>query len=121
MCYNVRMSTTRTNRSRIVLPFFTGTLSERHDRMMSLLASGWVQVTYRKGDGQIAVRLATRNPTLVGSMGDSMECIAIAKSDNDWDATVTVYYDYVKGGIRSFVIEDVIEVAIPADAPENNH
>jgi len=115
------MSTTRTNRSRIVLPFFTGTLSERHDRMMSLLASGWVQVTYKKANGQIECRLATRNPTLVAAFGDSMEQIAIAKSDNDWDATVTVYYDYTRGGIRSFVIEDVIEVAIPADCPENNH
>ena len=115
------MSTTRTNRTRIVLPFFTDSLAVRHNRMMSLLASGWVQVTYKKGDGQIAVRLATRNPTLVAAFGDSMECIAIAKSDNDWDATVTVYYDYMKGGIRSFVIEEVIEVAIPADAPENNH
>jgi hypothetical protein len=112
------MSTT--TRSRIVLPL-PRLLSDRHNMVMSLLASGWVQVTYRKGDGQVACRLATRNPTLVGSMGDSMECIAIAKSDNDWDATSTVYYDYVKGGIRSFVIEDVIEVAIPADAPENNH
>ena len=114
------MSTT-TNRTRIVLPFFTDSLAVRHNRMMSLLASGWVQVTYKKGDGQIACRLATRNPTLVAAFGDSMERIAIAKSDNDWDATVTVYYDYVKGGIRSFVIEDVIEVAIPAECPENNH
>ena len=120
MCYNVPMSTT-TNRTRIVLPFFTDSLAVRHNRMMSLLASGWVQVTYKKGDGQIAVRLATRNPTLVAAFGDSMEQIAIAKSDNDWDATVTVYYDYVKGGIRSFVIEDVIEVAIPAECPENCH
>jgi len=115
------MSTTHTTRSRIVLPFFPGTLSERHNRMMSLLASGWVQVTYKKGDGQIATRIATRNPTLVYAFGDSMEQIAIAKSDNDWDATVTVYYDYTRGGIRSFVIEDVIEVAILAECPENNH
>ena len=114
------MSTTRTNRSRIVLPFMA-TISERHDRMMSLLASGWVQVTYRKGDGQTACRLATRNPTLVAAFGDSMEQIAIAKSDKDWDATSTVYYDYVKGGIRSFVIDDVIEVVIPAECPENCH
>ena len=112
------MSTT--TRSRIVLPL-PRLLSDRHNMLMSLLASGWVQVTYRKGDGQVACRLATRNPTMVAAFGDSMERIAIAKSDNDWDATVTVYYDYVKGGIRSFVIEDVIEVAIPAECPENNH
>jgi len=118
MCYNVRMSTT--TRSRIVLPL-PRLLSDRHNMVMSLLASGWVQVTYRKGDGQTACRLATRNPTLVAAFGDSMEQIAIAKSDKDWDATVTVYYDYVKGGIRSFVIEDVIEVVIPADCPENCH
>jgi hypothetical protein len=49
------------------------------------------------------------------------EQIAIAKSDKDWDATSTVYYDFVKGGIRSFVIEDVIEVVIPAECPENCH
>jgi len=118
MCYNVRMTTT--TRSRIALPL-PRLLSDRHNMVMSLLASGWVQVTYRKGDGQTACRLATRNPTLVAAFGDSMEQIAIAKSDKDWDATVTVYYDYVKGGIRSFVIEDVIEVAIPAECPENCH
>jgi len=118
MCYNVRMNTT--TRSRIVLPL-PRLLSDRHNMVMSLLASGWVQVTYRKGDGQTACRLATRNPTLVAAFGDSMEQIAIAKSDKDWDATSTVYYDYVKGGIRSFVIDDVIEVVIPAECPENCH
>ena len=109
-----------TTRSRIVLPL-PRLLSDRHNMVMSLLASGWVQVTYRKGDGQTACRLATRNPTLVAAFGNNMERIAIAKSDNDWDATVTVYYDYVKGGIRSFCVEDVIEVVIPADCPENCH
>ena len=112
------MSTT--TRSRIVLPL-PRLLSDRHNMVMSLLASGWVQVTYRKGDGQTACRLATRNPRLVAAFGDSTERLAISKSDKDWDATSTVYYDYTRGGIRSFVIEDVIEVAIPADCPENNH
>ena len=112
---------TTTTRSRIVLPFFTDSLAVRHNRMMSLLASGWVQVTYKKGDGQIACRLATRNPTLVAAFGDSTERLAIVRSDKDWDATSTVYYDFVRGGIRSFVIEDVIEVAIPAECPENCH
>ena len=111
---------TTTTRSRIVLPL-PRLLSDRHNMVMSLLASGWVQVTYRKGDGQTACRLATRNPTLVAAFGDSTERLAIVRSDKDWDATVTVYYDYVKGGIRSFVIEDVIEVVIPAECPENCH
>jgi hypothetical protein len=112
------MSTT--TRSRIALPL-PRLLSDRHNMVMSLLASGWVQITYRKGDGQTACRLATRNPTLVAAFGNNMERIAIAKSDNDWDATVTVYYDFVRAGIRSFCVEDVIEVVIPADCPENSH
>jgi hypothetical protein len=113
------MSTT--TRSRIVLPL-PRLLSERHDRMMSLLASGWVQVTYKKANGQIAVRLATRNPTLVAAYGHESDRTAISRSDTDWNATgIVYYYDYTKGSIRSFYVEDVIEVAIPADAPENNH
>ena len=110
-----------TTRSRIVLPFMA-TISERHDRMMSLLASGWVQVTYRKGDGQTACRLATRNPTLVAAYGHESDRTAISRSDTDWNATgIVYYYDYTKGSIRSFYVEDVIEVVIPAECPENCH
>ena len=110
---------TTTTRSRIVLPL-PRLLSERHDMLMSLLASGWVQVTYRKGDGQVVSRLCTRNLTLVDAYGWSPSR-AITRSDSDWNATGLVYYDYVRGGIRSFYVQDVIEVAIPADCPENNH
>ena len=112
------MSTT--TRSRIVLPL-PRLLSERHDMLMSLLASGWVQVTYRKGEGQVVSRLCTRNPTLVETYDSRVSLVAIRNSDSDWNATNLCYYDYTKGGIRSFYVEDVIEVAIPADCPENCH
>ena len=119
MCYNVRMNTT--TRSRIVLPL-PRLLSDRHNMVMSLLASGWVQVTYKKANGQIAVRLATRNPTLVAAYGHESDRTAISRSDTDWNATgIVYYYDYTKGSIRSFYVEDVIEVAIPAECPENCH
>jgi hypothetical protein len=112
------MSTT--TRSRIVLPL-PRLLSERHDMLMSLLASGWVQVTYRRGCGQVVQRLATRNPSLIATFGCVRDGDAVQKSDSDWNATGLCYYDYTRGGIRSFYVEDVIEVAIPADCPENCH
>lgn len=113
------MSTT-SNRSRIVLPL-PSNLSDRHDTMMSLLASGWVQVTYRKGDGTTVCRLATRNTTIVECYDCRISVVAIRNSDSDYDGTGIVYYDHLKGGIRSFYPADLIEVAIPADCPENCH
>jgi hypothetical protein len=112
------MSTTL--RPRIVLSL-PSCLRARHDMMMSALASGWVQVTYRKGDGSTVCRLATRNPTIVDGYSNGDESRAITMSDNDWEGTGLVYYDYLKGGIRSFYVEDLVQVAIPADCPENCH
>ena len=112
------MSTTL--RQRIVLPL-PSCLRARHDMMMSALASGWVQVTYRKGDGTTVCRLATRNPTIVETFDTRVSLTAIRNSDNDWEGTGLVYYDHLKGGIRSFYVEDLVQVAIPADCPENNH
>ena len=48
-------------------------LFTRTSEVMSLLANGWVEVTYRKGDGKVVTRLATRNPTLVGAFGNHFE------------------------------------------------
>ena len=105
------MSTT-SNRSRIVLSL-PSNLSDRHDNMMSLLASGWVQITYRKGDGTTVCRLATRNTTIVECYDCRISVVAIRNSDSDYDGTGIVYYDHLKGGIRSFYPADLIEVAIP--------
>jgi hypothetical protein len=96
-------------------------LFTRTSEVMSLLANGWVEVTYRKGDGKVVTRLATRNPTLVGAFGNHSDAEAIRKSDKDFDATPLVYFDYSAGGIRSLCVEDLRAVVIPADAPENNH
>jgi hypothetical protein len=96
-------------------------LFTRTNEVMSLLANGWVEVTYRKGDGKVVTRLATRNPTLVGAFGNHSDAEAIRKSDKDFDATPLVYFDHSAGGIRSLCVEDLRAVVIPADAPENNH
>jgi hypothetical protein len=109
-----------TTRNGIGFPL-SSNLYTRTSEVRSLLANGWVEVTYRKGDGKVVTRLATRNPTLVGAFGTHSECEAIRKSDKDFDATPLVYFDYSAGGIRSMCVEDLRAVVIPADAPENNH
>ena len=112
--------TTTSNRSRIVLSL-PSNLSDRHDNMMSLLASGWVQVTYRKGDGTTVCRLATRNTTIVECYDSRISVVAIRNSDSALSEPWVVYYDHLKGGIRCFYLTDLVQVAIPADCPENCH
>ena len=116
--YNVRMNTTSRNGIGISL---SSNLYSRHDEVMSLLSNGWVQVTFRKGNGEVVTRLGTRNPTLVGTFGDRVNLSAIRNSDGPFNAVPLVYFDHAAGDIRSFYVEDVRSVCIPAECPENNH
>jgi len=96
-------------------------LFTRTNEVMSLLANGWVEVTYLNASGEVVTRIATRNPSLLFVFGNQYEQEAIRKSDKDFDGSPIVYYDHLKGAIRSFCVEDLRAVVIPADAPENNH
>lgn len=108
-----------TTRDSISLPLAANT-SRRYDETMTILANGWVEVTYRKVGGEIVTRLATRNPTLIDTFGDRWSLDAVRKSDEPWGDNV-VYWDHAKGGIRSFRIDDLKALAIPGDCPEVNH
>jgi WYL_2, Sm-like SH3 beta-barrel fold len=114
------MSTTL-NRNVIVLPLPT----MNHDRaafLYTALDNGWVRVQYRKADGTRTSRVCTRNPTLVKAYGTAAEVKAL----RDWESDLmsdsnVLYWDYLSGGLRSFLVWNVECCGIDAECLEINH
>ena len=121
------MSTTL-NRSSIVLPLPPmhtgfGYGVERAAFLYTALDSGWVRVQYTKGDGTRVTRLCTRNPSIVGTYGNSSDVRTIRdwEDTNDLSDDQILYYDHLMGGLRSFRVSQVMDCSIDRDCPENNH
>ena len=83
------------------------------------LDCGWIRLTYRKANGEIVTRLGTRNPSLIMVYGRESENQMI-RDAGEWADNV-LYWDFAKGGLRSFCRIDLREVAIPDSPPEINH
>ena len=89
--------------------------------IVSALDCGWVLLQYRKADGNIVVRLGTRNPTLIAAFGLHSDNMAIGKArSEDWGDNI-LYYDHAAGGLRSFCRIDLKAAGIPESTPEINH
>ena len=115
------MSTTL-NRSSIVLPLPSSTTADRAAFLYTVLDAGWVRVQYRKNDGTRVSRVCTRNPSIVGTYGNSSSVRAIRESESAYLADDNiVYYDYMGGGLRSFRVSQVEVCGIDAECVENNH
>ena len=118
--YNVRMSTT--TRNCIVLPLPSSGTADRAAFLYTVLDAGWVRVQYRKNDGTRVSRVCTRNPSIVGTYGNSSSVRAIRESESAYLADDNiVYYDYMGGGLRSFRVSQVEVCGIDAECVENNH
>ena len=118
--YNVRMSTT--TRNCIVLPLPSSGNADRAAFLYTVLDAGWVRVQYRKNDGTRVSRVCTRNPSIVGTYGNSSSVRAIRESESAYLADDNiVYYDYMGGGLRSFRVSQVEVCGIDAECVENNH
>ena len=116
------MSTT--TRNCIVLPLPSRTLPvwERAAFLYTVLDAGWVRVQYRKNDGTRVSRVCTRNPSIVGTYGNSDDVRAIRDSESAYLADYNiVYFDYMAGGLRSFRVSQVEVCGIDAECVENNH
>jgi hypothetical protein len=92
---------------------------QRAETLYSLLNNGWIEITYRNGNGQPLTRLATRNPAIVRHYAGDEELQALRLSDH-YTASI-LYYDHGRGGIRSFNTDNVFEISIPAECPEIAH
>jgi hypothetical protein len=92
---------------------------QRAETLYSLLNNGWIEITYRNANGQTTSRTATRNPAIVRHYAGDEELQALRLSDH-YTASI-LYYDFVRGGIRSFNTDNVIEISIPAECPEIAH
>lgn len=107
----------------IVLPLVFNASHPRYadNRAMlyTALNAGWVCLQYRKTDGVIATRMATRNPSIVKAFGtdDDIENLA---TDNSYPASI-LYFDHSAGGLRSFRVDSIHEAFIPSAPPEINH
>ena len=91
----------------------------RTPAIRSALDSGWVILQYRKANGSIVQRMATRNPTLVKAFGCTRDAEAIGQSDDYADNIL--YWDLSAGGLRSFCRIDLKAAGIPEYPPEINH
>lgn len=118
--YNVRMSTI--TRNCIVLPLPSSGTADRAAFLYTALDAGWVRVQYRKNDGTRVSRVCTRNPSIVGTYGNSSDVRAIRESESAYIADDNIlYYDYMGGGLRSFRVSQVEVCGIDAECVENNH
>ena len=116
------MTTTTRNSIDLPLPSRTLPVWERAAFLYTALDSGWVRVQYRKNDGTRVSRICTRNPSIVGTYGNSSDVRAIRESESAYLADDNiVYYDYVGGGLRSFRVSQVEACSIDAECVENNH
>ena len=95
---------------------------DRSAFMYSILDSGWIRIAYRKDDGSTAIRLGTRNPTLVAKYGSSYDVTGIKNSEFDSHSVHTVlYFDHMAGALRCFRVKNVDGAGIDAESFENNH
>ena len=95
---------------------------ERSAFMYSVLDSGWIRIAYRKDDGSTAIRLGTRNPTLVAKYGNHYDVTGIKNSEFDSHSVHTVlYFDHMAGALRCFRVKNVDGAGIDAVSFENNH
>jgi hypothetical protein len=95
---------------------------ERSAFMYSVLDSGWIRIAYRKDDGSTAIRLGTRNPTLVAKYGNHYDVTGIKNSEFNSNSRETiVYFDHMAGALRCFRVMKVDGFGIDADSFENNH
>ena len=95
---------------------------ERSAFMYSVLDSGWIRIAYRKDDGSTAIRLGTRNPTLVAKYGSRYDVQGIKNSEFDSHSVHTVlYFDHMAGALRCFRVKNVDGAGIDAVSIENNH
>jgi hypothetical protein len=121
MCYNifVLQNTTSTRPITFALPT---DLPARSAFLYSALDSGWFRIAYRKDDGSTAIRLCTRNPTLVAKYGNHYDVTGIKNSEFNSNSRETiVYFDHMAGALRCFRVMKVDGFGIDADSFENNH
>jgi hypothetical protein len=117
------MSTTHLPRVYLPLPLTFSAAEPRHAdnraALITALNAGWVTVEYRKADGTVANRMATRNLSIVKAFGtdDDIENLA---ANNGYPASI-LYFDYRAGGLRSFRVDSIRSAYIPDDPPEINH
>lgn len=111
-----------TTASRPILLDLPVSVIDRSAYLYTMLDNGWVRVAYRKADGTSAIRLATRNLTLIASMGDKRDLSAIKNSEFTPIALETVvYFDYMAGAIRAFRVDRCDYAAIDATCATSNH
>lgn len=121
MCYNTLVLETSTTTRPILLAIPTNLL-ERSAFLYSALDSGWFRIAYRKDDGSTAIRLGTRNPTLVAKYGNHYDVTGIKKSEFNLNSPETiVYFDHMAGSLRCFRVMRVDGIGIDAESFENNH
>lgn len=115
------MSTTHLPRVYLPLTFNANHPRYADNRAMLITAlnAGWVTVQYRKADGSVATRMATRNLSIIGAFASQDEVEAICVG-NDYPASV-LYWDHAAGALRSFRVDSIREAYIPDDPPEINH
>jgi hypothetical protein len=95
---------------------------DRSAFLYSALDSGWFRIAYRKDDGSTAIRLCTRNPTLVAKYGSHYDVTGIKNSEFNSDSVNTVvYFDHMAGALRCFRVKNVDAAGIDANSFENNH
>jgi hypothetical protein len=97
-------------------------LPARSAFLYSALDSGWFRIAYRKDDGSTAIRLGTRNPTLVAKYGNHYDVTGIKNSEFNSNSRETiVYFDHMAGALRCFRVMRVDGIGIDAESFENNH
>ena len=97
-------------------------LPARSAFLYSALDSGWFRIAYRKDDGSTAIRLGTRNPTLVAKYGSRYDVTGIKNSEFASNVLDTiVYFDHMAGALRCFRVMRVDVIGIDAESFENNH
>lgn len=122
MCYNILVLQNTTSTTRPILLTLPTNLPERSAFLYSALDSGWFRIAYRKDDGSTAIRLGTRNPTLVAYYGNHYDVKGIKMSVINSNSRETiVYFDHMAGALRCFRVMRVDGIGIDADCVENNH
>jgi len=117
------MSTTHLPRVYLPLPLVFNANHPRHadnrGLLVTALNAGWVTIQYRKVDGRMATRMATRNLSIMKAFA-SHEDIEAVRVGNHYPASI-LYWDHAAGALRSFRVDSIREAYIPDDPPEINH
>jgi len=117
--FHLQASTVKPSAILLALP---DNLPARSAFLYSALDSGWFRIAYRKDDGSTAIRLGTRNPTLVAKYGSRYDVTGIKNSEFSPNVLDTiVYFDHIAGALRCFRVMRVDGFGIDAESFENNH